>query len=575
MGIGVSDPAKILFVKSAASEKMSAPEELCSLFDVEVAANWSEARRLMKQQCFDGVFSDTDNDAPKKQFFTDSFWVIQKLHQGVAILDQDKKILWANEQINEWADCENVIGLPFYSWLEGGQWETGDSCPCQTAVAKKSRTSALYKVSSEVYFRIEAKPVRRGNEESGELLVIIHDVTEEQFYRQKLDAIHEAGVELSNLSPEEVFHMEVKDRIELLKSNILHYTQEILSYEKVEIRLVNHRTGKLDPLLSTGIDKEAAERALEVGREANGITGFVAATGESYLVDDVTTDELFIESFSGAKSSLTVAIKWQEQVIGTFNVESPEEQAFSENDLNFLELFARNIAFALNTLDLLAAEKSSATQKSIEAIHREVALPIDKILNDAVNVMERYIGHEPEVVERLKRILRNARDIRQVIHKIGQDMAPGEAMPAGATVDHHPKLAGQRVLVVDANEGVRNDAHALLERYGCIVETAESGGEAVYMVRSSVGSESYSVIISDIHLPDFSGHQLMLRLKEIMDQVPLALMTGFGYDPGHSIVKARQAGLHPNAILYKPFRLDQLIEVCETLVDFHNDVART
>ena len=154
-------------------------------------------------------------------------------------------------------------------------------------------------------------------------------------------------------------------------------------------------------------------------------------------------------------------------------------------------------------------------------------------------------------------------------------MALGEAMPAGATVDHHPKLAGQRVLVVDANEGVRNDAHALLERYGCIVETAESGGEAVYMVRSSVGSESYSVIISDIHLPDFSGHQLMLRLKEIMDQVPLALMTGFGYDPGHSIVKARQAGLHPNAILYKPFRLDQLIEVCETLVDFHNDVART
>ena len=338
---------------------------------------------------------------------------------------------------------------------------------------------------------------------------------------------------------------------------------------------MNHRTGKLDPLLSTGIDKEAAERALEVGREANGITGFVAATGESYLVDDVTTDELFIESFSGAKSSLTVAIKWQEQVIGTFNVESPEEQAFSENDLSFLELFARNIAFALNTLDLLAAEKSSATQKSIEAIHREVALPIDKILNDAVNVMERYIGHEPEVVERLKRILRNARDIRQVIHKIGQDMAPGEAMPAGATVDHHPKLAGQRVLVVDANEGVRNDAHALLERYGCIVETAESGGEAVYMVRSSVGSESYSVIISDIHLPDFSGHQLMLRLKEVMDQVPLALMTGFGYDPGHSIVKARQAGLHPNAILYKPFRLDQLIEVCEPLVDFHNDVART
>ena len=65
---------------------------------------------------------------------------------------------------------------------------------------------------------------------------------------------------------------------------------------------MNQRSGMLDPLLSAGIDKEAAERSLEVGRESNGITGFVAATGESYLVDDVASDELFIESFSGAQS---------------------------------------------------------------------------------------------------------------------------------------------------------------------------------------------------------------------------------------------------------------------------------
>ena len=43
-------------------------------------------------------------------------------------------------------------------------------------------------------------------------------------------------------------------------------------------------------------------------------------------------------------------------------------------------------------------------------------------------------------------------------------------------------------------------------------------------------------------------------------------MTGFGYDPGHSIVKARQAGLKSNALLFKPFRLDQLIEVVEAMV---------
>ena len=55
---------------------------------------------------------------------------------------------------------------------------------------------------------------------------------------------------------------------------------------------------------------------------------------------------------------------------------------------------------------------------------------------------------------------------------------------------------------------------------------------------------------------------------------------GFGYDPGHSIVKARQAGLQ--AVLYKPFRLDQLIEWCEARdlhvswnVWFHSFLSQT
>ena len=172
------------------------------------------------------------------------------------------------------------------------------------------------------------------------------------------------------------------------------------------------------------------------------------------------------------------------RVIGTFNVESPEPRAFSESDLQFLEIFARDVAVALNTLELLVAEKATTAAASVEAIHSAVALPVDDILNDAVNVMERYIGHEPDVVERLQRILRNARDIKQVIQKVGQSMAPAEAQPPSGRVETRPLLVGKRVLVVDADESVRSAAHALLERYGCIVETAHDGSEAQFMVRS-------------------------------------------------------------------------------------------
>ena len=63
-----------------------------------------------------------------------------------------------------------------------------------------------------------------------------------------------------------------------------------------------------------------------------------------------------------------------------------------------------------------------------------------------------------------------------------------------------------------------------------------------------------------------SGYQLLVKLKEQVDTVPMILMTGFGYDPGHTIVKARQLGLPANAILYKPFRLDQLLETVEAMI---------
>jgi CheY-like chemotaxis protein len=255
-----------------------------------------------------------------------------------------------------------------------------------------------------------------------------------------------------------------------------------------------------------------------------------------------------------------------DEVIGTFNVESPEPRAFSESDLQFLEIFTRDVAVALNTLELLRAEKAITAAENVEAIHSAVALPVDVILNDAVNVMERYIGHEPEVVERLQSILRNARDIKELIQKVGQKMAPGQAHPYVEKAPARPVLRGRRILVADADESVRSAAHNLLERYGCVVETAHDGSEALSMVRNMALEGNYDVIIVDIRLPDMTGYELLLKLQEIMDPVPLVLMTGFGYDPGHSIVKARQARLPLYGELCKPFRLDQLLDTVERIV---------
>ena len=171
------------------------------------------------------------------------------------------------------------------------------------------------------------------------------------------------------------------------------------------------------------------------------------------------------------------------------------------------------MAAALNTLELLAAEKASTAAESVEAIHSAVALPVDEILNDAVNVMERYIGHEPEVVERLA-----AHPAQRPRHQAGDPEGRPEDGPRRRPSRSRRRSKSGRccaaggILVVDADENVRSAAHALLERYGCVVETAPDGAEALFMVRADRGG--YDVIIADIRLPDMTGYEFMLKLQE-------------------------------------------------------------
>jgi CheY-like chemotaxis protein len=560
----VTAKPKVLCVSNHGDAQAGLTEFFRESCEIVAVQNPLTALSTVASEGYDAIYIDAAA-ASQLGHLLQSEQILEGMPGGVVMLSLENTIIWANRCFTEWASGNEIEGMSFYAALGHPEILGPDFCPFQTALATGTASCSTLRVQENRYFQTHAAPVMESDGRPTSLIVTVRDVTDEMLQQQKLAAIHQAGIELSDLTPEEVFDMEVEERIELLKSNILHYTQDLLNFDVVEVRLLDQHSSQLQPLLSVGIDQEAAGRPLFARPQNNGVTGFVAATGKSYLCEDTTEDPLYLIGFEGAKSSLTVPLILHDQVIGTFNVESPEPRAFSESDLQFLEIFSRDVAVALNTLELMVAQRASTAQESVEAIHGAVALPVDEILNDAVNVMERYIGHEPEVVERLQRILRNARDIKQVIQKVGQKMAPAEVVPTSAKAVRHAKLQGLRVLVVDDDTRVRTDAHALLDRYGCDVETAHAGGEAIFMVRNGNPGGGYDVIIADICLPDMNGYELLVKLKTLIDSVPLVLMTGFGYDPGHSIVKARKAGLHHNAVLYKPFRLDQLIETIEQI----------
>ena len=562
--------AKILRVSFDASDSEAPAPAEQHLSDVTHVGLHSAALTLERWKDFDQVVFDlSEVGVDVKTSFCQQLIAGQSLMDqipdGLVLLDSNGKILWANSRLTNWFQNETLVGLDFYTGLGKPTVFGNTSNPIQATVNRR-KTHLATLCAGERYFRMNVSPIVNAASDVELLVVTLVDTTQSNLEKQRLKALYEASMALADLTPREIFEMEVDQRIDLLKENILYYTQHLLDFDVVEIRLVDPKTGLLNTLLSTGIDSAISKKPLYAKATNNGVTGYVAATGQSYLCEDTTDDPLYLDGLVGAKSSLTVPLIFHEQVIGSFNVESPEVGAFSENDLEVLTSFARGVAVSLNTLDLLAAEKNNAAQQSVDAIHSAVALPIDIILNDTVSVIERYIGHDTAVVKRLRGILKNARDIKDVIQKVGERMVPTEAVPAGIHVLKRPLLRGKRVLVIDADEQVRTSAHQLLEKYGCVVETAQTGGEAILMMRNCDPDSTYHAIISDIRMPDISGYEFLLKLKDHYKEPPLILMTGFGYDPGHTIVKARQAGLRAGGVLYKPFRLDQLLETVEATI---------
>jgi PAS domain S-box-containing protein len=489
--------------------------------------------------------------------------ILEEIPDGIVLLDLNLQIIWSNRCMQDLTGRQDdLIGRNFYDAFGSPEILGPDFCPFHTALGSGESARSTLKVGEKAYFEVHAKPVFDEDADLPDYLVeIVRDVSAEVLQRQKLNAIYQAGLELGDLAPQDILDMSVHERVELLKSKILHFTKDLLEFETVEIRLLDKRTKQLDPLLAVGMQSEAASRNLYAEPQGNGVTGFVAATGKSYLCEDTENDPLYLPGAAGARSSLTVPLILHDEILGTFNVESPRPGAFTENDLQFLELFSREVAIALNTLELLLAQKMTTVTESTERMLHEVAHPVDEILNDAAWVLERYIGHEPNVSDRLLRVLKHTREIKQLIAKVGEKIAPQVTNPPLSPRPERPKLKGKRILVVDSDDTVRRAAHELLGRYGCEVETAHNGDEAFLMARSF----QYDAVIADIRLPDMTGYDCFHQLKQIEQDLPVILMTGFGYDPSHSIVKARQEGLR--SVLYKPFRLDQLLTEVEKTVE--------
>jgi PAS domain S-box-containing protein len=106
-----------------------------------------------------------------------------------------------------------------------------------------------------------------------------------------------------------------------------------------------------------------------------------------------------------------------------------------------------------------------------------------------------------------------------------------------------------RVLIVDDHEDTLHVLRRLLEKIGYSLATAGSATAALHYAAEN----DFDVLVSDLGLPDISGHELVRQIKKIRN-VPAVAVSGFGTRA--DILKSREAGFY--AHLTKPVDFELL-----------------
>jgi two-component system sensor histidine kinase/response regulator len=100
---------------------------------------------------------------------------------------------------------------------------------------------------------------------------------------------------------------------------------------------------------------------------------------------------------------------------------------------------------------------------------------------------------------------------------------------------------GLRVLVVDDNASARECVREYLEQWGCRVEEAHAGEEALAKMRRSAGDgqDPYALVLVDLRMPGIDGWQLASEVisDSLLREMKLVLLTPEGLGSGEAKMK--------------------------------------
>jgi len=115
------------------------------------------------------------------------------------------------------------------------------------------------------------------------------------------------------------------------------------------------------------------------------------------------------------------------------------------------------------------------------------------------------------------------------------------------------------VFIIDDDVNICTAIEQMLELQGFKAETFNDAN----VLLSKVNKQWSGIIISDIHMPNMDGHQLMNKVHHIDNLLPIILLTGFG--DISMAVNAMRNGAYD--FIEKPFNNEHLLDIVKRALD--------
>lgn len=116
----------------------------------------------------------------------------------------------------------------------------------------------------------------------------------------------------------------------------------------------------------------------------------------------------------------------------------------------------------------------------------------------------------------------------------------------------------EKILVIDDDESVLEVAELILKNDGYEVSAANSVQAGLKLVQS----DHFILILCDIRLPDESGMDFLMQVKDIQEDLPVIMITNFGSLQG--VEEALKLGA--KGFISKPLRAERILEIIKKVL---------